>query len=120
MLRDGVEDVYGRGQVRVRGLLAAAEHVSADVNAAVVGSALATTTPLALWFDFEENDDAPPGAADAWAPPPFVCVSEPFDLWHESRRGDHRGVHEVVGAAGRPVLLVKAPVAYDSLRPDLL
>ena len=58
------------------------------------------------------------GAADAWAPPPFVCVSEPFDLWHESRRADHRGVHEVVGAAGRPVLLVKAPVAYDSLRPD--
>ena len=112
--RSVLSDVY---EDRVRGLLAAAEHVS-DVNAAVVGSALDTTTPLALWFDFEENDDAPPGAADAWAPPPFVCVSEPFDLWHESRRGDHRGVHEVVGAAGRPVLLVKAPVAYDSLRPD--
>ena len=112
--RSVLRDVY---EDRVRGLLAAAEHVS-DVNAAVVGSALATTTPLALWFDFEENDDAPPGAADAWAPPPFVCVSEPFDLWHESRRADHRGVHEVVGAAGRPVLLVKAPVAYDSLRPD--
>ena len=110
VLRDAYED-------RVRGLLAAAEHV-ASINEAVVGSALATTTPLALWFDFEENDDAPPGAADAWAPPPFVCVSEPFDLWHESRRADHRGVHEVVGAAGRPVLLVKAPVAYASLRPD--
>ncbi len=112
--RSVLRDVY---EDRVRGLLAAAEHV-ASVDVAVKGSALATTTPLALWFDFEENDDAPPGAADAWAPPPFVCVSEPFDLWHESRRGDHRGVHEVVGAAGRPVLLVKAPVAYDSLRPD--
>ena len=112
--RSVLRDVY---EDRVRGLLAAAEHV-ASVDVAVKGSALATTTPLALWFDFEENDDAPPGAADAWAPPPFVCVSEPFDLWHENRRGDHRGVHEVVGAAGRPVLLVKAPVAYDSLRPD--
>ena len=57
--RSVLRDVY---EDRVRGLLAAAEHVS-DVNAAVVGSALDTTTPLALWFDFEENDDAPPGAA---------------------------------------------------------
>ena len=57
--RSVLSDVY---EDRVRGLLAAAEHIS-DVNAAVVGSALDTTTPLALWFDFEENDDAPPGAA---------------------------------------------------------
>ena len=112
--RGVLSDVY---EDRVRGLLASAEHV-ADVAAAVAGAERATTTPLVLWYDFEENDDAPPGVGDNWEPPPFVCVSEAFHIWHEFRRGDHRGVHEVVGAAGRPVLLIKAPVAYDWMRPD--
>ncbi len=41
---------------------------------------------LCLWIDLNPVSE--------WQPPEFQPVAEFFGLWHEHRRGSHRGLHE--------------------------
>lgn len=67
--------------------------------------------PIAFWYSWQPND------GNAWWPPDFVCVSEPFRLWHEHQRTDHYGVHEAL-FQGRRLLLVNAVAShYAPLKP---
>jgi hypothetical protein len=95
-------------EYRVAELIKGCTHVHrVEDLAAVNGDAV-----LCLWFDVDPTSER--------NPPPFEPISSFFGLWHEHRRGSHKGLHEFYWY-GNYVLLLNVhntkQGSYQSLMP---
>ena len=99
-------------EARVQGLLRSCTHPPSvkALMEGVVSSARTGGGIFCVWIDV-----APDG--DGYRPPPFEPIARFFGLWHEHKRGAHRGLHEFY-FRGSYVLLLNAFEGSPDPNPD--
>lgn len=71
---------------RIQHLLTSCQHITTPDELLTSSTSSTSLSLFCIWIDVEPAPD--------YGHPPFETISSAFGIWHEHRRGCHRGLHE--------------------------